>query len=217
MARSTPIRRCMTSTSGAMQFVVQLAQEMIRVERTSGLIHAGHHGRDRLGLGRRREDHEPRARVDVLLQVLLLAEGPRAFQDQVYAELGPGKRCGILLREHSDGSPIDHDRVDLRSDLFRVPPVHGVVSEQIREVVGRDEVVDGHDLQPIGVQEDLECCPTDTAKAIDSYVRHAYLDVLILLHRAYNHVGDSRDHHRVCHQPLAGRCCFLRGWAYRDG
>ena len=52
----------------------------------------------------------------------------------------------------------------------------GIVFEEVSEVVGRDEVVDGHDFESF-VEESLfdDCTknkPTDAAKSIDTYCCH---------------------------------------------
>ena len=84
------MRRPMTSTIGVMQFVVQLAQEMM-LGVPPGSVHPVNDRLHLAALRRRRQEHEPRACPDVLLEVVAPREHPGTLEHQVDAQLLPGE------------------------------------------------------------------------------------------------------------------------------
>ena len=170
-ARSTPSRRWATSITGAMQFVVQLAQEMIR-GLPCGSVDAVHHGRDSLRTRRRGQDHVRRAGLNMLRQVVLGPEHPGALQHQVDAELVPRQVRRITLGERRDPAAVDDQRARRGADVAVVAPVDGVVPDQVRQVVRVGDVVDRDEVEPVGVEQDLQRRPTDPAQPVDRHGRH---------------------------------------------
>ena len=84
-------------------------------------------------------------------------------------ELLPGQLLGIALGQHLDGAGADIDGLGLDLDRARERPVHRVVLEEMGVVLGRDEVVDGHDLDiaPLGLDDGAQHVATDAAEAGD--------------------------------------------------
>ena len=118
--RSMPNASLKTFASGARQFVVHDAFEMITS--VSGLyvalVHA-HDDRRVVAGGGSGDEHLLGAAGDVLLGVLGLGEASGRLDDDVDAELAPGKVRGVALFEDLDGLAADGDRVAVVRDVLR--------------------------------------------------------------------------------------------------
>jgi hypothetical protein len=66
----------------------------------------------------------------------------------------------------------DHQRVLHDIELAVVAPIDGVVADQVRQVVDIDDVVDRDEVEPVVIQQDLQCGPADSAETVDSHGRH---------------------------------------------
>ena len=150
------------SITGVMQLVVQLAQEMI-CGCTVGVVHAVYHGGHGLRRRRRGKDHERGTGLNVLLQVVLGFEDAGAFQHQVDAEVGPRQVRRVTFGERRDPPAVDQQRPVRGSDRTVVAPVDGVVFEEVGQVVDVGDVVDRDEVEPVGVQQDLQRRPADAA------------------------------------------------------
>jgi hypothetical protein len=121
-------------------------------------------------LGRRRDDHLRRARVEVLGGAVAAAEAPARLDRDLHAELPPGKLSGIGLGQHHDRAVAHAQVVTVRLHLRGEMPEHRVTPQQLRQRLDVHQVVDRDDLQ-VGVA--LERCPqraaTGPAKAVDSH------------------------------------------------
>ena len=108
IAFSMPMRRPATSITGAMQFVVQLAVEMILASPASlNTVHD--EGNLFVPLGGCGEDHALRPRVEVLLKIGLRGEHPRAFQHEIDLHVGPWQGGGVLLSQHAVAPVADRE------------------------------------------------------------------------------------------------------------
>jgi hypothetical protein len=110
--------------------------------------------------------------LHVLLQVLLAGEDPGALQHQVDPEIGPRQVPRVRLGEGRDPLAVDDQRAVFRADLALVTPVDGVVFEQVDQVTSVGDVVNGDDVEPAGVQQDLQRGPADSAQTVDRDGRH---------------------------------------------
>ena len=75
-----------------------------------------------------------------------VGEQPGRLDDDVDPEVAPRQRGRVALLEDADGVAVDDERVLGVLDRARVGAVRRVVLEEERVHLGRDEVVDGHDL-----------------------------------------------------------------------
>jgi hypothetical protein len=118
----------------------------------------------RRGAERPRRAPRPRPAADVpnavpvgpLTPNSLIEASLGALQHQVDTEVAPGQGARVALGEHRDPPVVHHQRPVLGADLAVVAPVDGVVPEQVGEVVGGGDVVDRGDLEPLGVEQDLQ-------------------------------------------------------------
>ena len=100
----------MTSTIGVMQFVVQLAQEMM-AELPLGRVHAMDNRFHLFAFRRRRQEDEPCAGADVLLEILAPRERPGALEHELDAQLLPGELRRVALRQRPQLAAGDHQIV----------------------------------------------------------------------------------------------------------
>ena len=91
------------------------------------------------------------------------------LEDQVDAEALPGQLPGVALRQHLDGAHADIDAVGLDLDRAGERAMHRIVFQEVRVVLGRDQVVDGHDLEVAapGLDKSAQHVATDAAEAGD--------------------------------------------------
>ena len=157
----------MTSTIGVMQFVVQLAHEMTVDEVSSSHVHAVD---DRLHLAllrRCRQQDCPRARLDVLFDVLASRERARALEHELDAELLPGQLQRVAASSAFAACAGDHEIAAVNDHGLLVAPVDRVEAEQIREVVDIHQVVDRDELEARLVEHQLQDRASDPAQTID--------------------------------------------------
>jgi hypothetical protein len=140
--------------------------------RTVGMVHAVYHGGHCLRRRWRRKNHERGTGLNVLLQIVLGFEDTGAFQHQVDAEVGPRQVRRVAFREHRDPPTVDYQRPVRGGDRTVVAPVDGVVFEEVGQVVDVGDVVDRNEIEPVGIQQDLQCRPADAAQSVDGYVWH---------------------------------------------
>ena len=82
----------------------------------------------------------------MLGRALLVGEASGALQDQLDAELLPGKLLGFFDRRDLDLLTVDFERIALCVDRPRKAAVHRVVLEQVRQRLGVGDVVDADKL-----------------------------------------------------------------------
>jgi hypothetical protein len=145
-----------------------------------GVVVDAEHKRD-VRVGGRGRDHDLlRAGVEVLLCALALGEESGRLEHDVDAQVTPGDRAGIALREELELLPgrVNHPVALLDVALQR--PEDRVVLEQVRHRLHVAEVVGGHDLDVrLALQLRPEEVPPDPAEAVDAYTnRHSVLFLL---------------------------------------
>ena len=170
-ARSTPSRRWATSMTGVMQFVVQLAQEMICGRPCGRFTPCTTVGTVSDFVGADRITYEAPART-CFARSFGGREDPGALQHEVDPQLAPRQLRRVTLGERRDPSAVD-DQLALRgADVVVVAPVDGVVLDQVRQVVRVGDVVDRDEVEPIGIEQDLQRRPADPPQAVDRDGRH---------------------------------------------
>jgi hypothetical protein len=108
----------------------------------------------------------------VLSEVFLAAERAGTFEYQVHSEIPPRQFGRVAPGEHRDLPAADEQRVTACSDGHLPASVHGVVPEQVSQVVRRYEVVDRDHLRAVSLVDDLECRTADTPEAVDGDARY---------------------------------------------
>ena len=98
-------------------------------------------------LGRGAQDHPLGAGVDVLLQAGAIGEPAGRLERDLAAELLPRQGGRVFLGRDRDLLAVDHDALLARLDRSLEPPLHAVVLEQERQVLGVRQVVDRHDVK----------------------------------------------------------------------
>ena len=108
----------------------------------------------------------------MLREVVGSREDPGALEHQLDTQLGPREVRRIPLGQRRDPAAIDYQGAVRGADLAVVAAVHGVVLDQVRQVVRVDDVVDRDELKPVGVEQDFQRRPADPAQAVDGDGRH---------------------------------------------
>src|SRR5689334_10601109 len=106
------------------------------------------------------------------LEVFGGGEPARALQNQVDTKLVPRQVRRVRLGERHDPSAIDDQRVLRDTDIAVVAAVDSVVFDEIREVLRIGDIVDGDEIEPFGIEEELQGGSSNPAQAVDGYVRH---------------------------------------------
>ena len=156
----------MTSTIGVMQFVVQLAQEMM-ADGASRHVHAMDDRLHLFTLRRRRQEDDPCARADVLLEILAPRERPGALEHELDAQLLPGEIQRVAAAQRPQLAAGDDQVVSVDRHGLRVPPVHRVEAKQVGEVLDVDQVVDGDQLERRLVDHQLQDRASDSSQTVD--------------------------------------------------
>ena len=168
--RSMPKASLKTFASGARQFVVHDAFEMMTS--VSGLyvvLVDAHDDRRVVAGGGSGDEDLLGAAGDVLLGVLGLGEAAGRLDDDVDAELAPGEVGGVALFEDLDGLAADGDRVVVVRDVVAQRAADGVVLEQVGEGLVVGEVVHRHDFEVRALRESrAKVVASDAAEAVDS-------------------------------------------------
>ena len=124
---------------------------------------------DVLVLRRSGDHHLPGSRVDVALCPHRVAEEPRRLDDDVDAEIPPGKPLRVSLGEHLDDLPVHRDAVSIGSNRSGESTEHAVVLEQVGQHLGGRDVVDGDDLEIGGaLSGGTQHVAPDAAEAVDA-------------------------------------------------
>ena len=174
----------MTSTIGVMQFVVQLAQEMM-LGAPCADVRAMHDGLHLPALRRRRQEDEPRARLDVLLQILAPLERAGALEHELDAELLPRQFQRVAIPQRPQLAAGDDEMASFDDHGFRVAAVHGVEAKQVGEVLDVDQVVDGDQLELRLVDDQLQDRTSDSSQTVDGDLG-AHITYLPIAGRAFS-------------------------------
>ncbi len=129
-------------------------------------VDAEHH-REVHVLGRGADEHLLRAGIDVRLGLVAIGEEAGRLEDDLNAEIGPGKLGGVLLSVDQDLLTVNDDVLLLEADLTRIAAVVGVVLQEMGKRFRIGEIVDRHHLELTGVAlldclEDLAANPPKT-------------------------------------------------------
>ena len=110
------------------------------------------------------------AGVDVSLSLSLGGVETGALENDVDVEVAPGQVVSVGLGVDLDLLAVDDDGVLGSLDLViaRVVALRGVILQQVREHVGRGEVVDGNDLGALVTEHLTESQTADATKAVNS-------------------------------------------------
>ena len=108
------------------------------------------------------------SRGQVFRRVVAAGEEPRRFEDDVDAEVAPGQRRGITLREHLERARADTDRVAVDRHGVRQVSEDRVVLQQVGEGVGAGDVVDGHELELCLIERCAQDVAPDPSESVDA-------------------------------------------------
>ena len=171
IAWRTPIRRLITSATGAMRLVVQLAHEIICCPvgawftpcTTVATVSA------RAGAGKL-TNRAPAARC------FLRSSSRRNAPVYASTRSTPSFAGAARQARTRTGRPSVHDqRVAADGHWHAVAPADSVIPEQVRYVARRDQVVDGGRVGSVNAERDLQGRPGDPAEAVDGDARHGPL------------------------------------------
>jgi len=109
-----------------------------------------------------------RTGVDVRLRQLLGEVDARGLGDDLSADVAPVEVVGVLLAEDGDLFAVDDQGVRGRLYLAGELAVHGVVLEEVRQILGVAQVVDADDLNVGVIEAVAEDHAADAAKAVDT-------------------------------------------------
>ena len=140
-----PSASCSTFATGARQFVVQEAFEMMWCAlRVVDVVEVdAERDRDVRVLGRRRDDDLAGAGLEMLRGVVAGAEAPGRLDHDVDAELAPGQARRDRARDGvGDARAVDEDRSVDDLDVAGEAAVDGVVLEQVGEHRRVGDIVD---------------------------------------------------------------------------
>ena len=125
--------------------------------------------------GRRGDDDFLDRALQVSLGLGGISEVAGGFNDDLCADRGPVELCGIALGEDLDLLAVDGDVVIAGSDFVRQVAENGVVLEQMRQGLGRGEVVDGDKFEFGIAKRSAENVTADAAESVDAYL-HSHLN-----------------------------------------
>ena len=97
-------------------------------------------------LGRRADDHLPRALVEMLCRLRPFGEAPGALGHHVDPQLAPGQQGQIGRGQDLDGPTLELDGVTVGGHFAGPHAVDAVVLEKMGQSLGVGEVVDRHYL-----------------------------------------------------------------------
>ena len=159
-----------TLASGARQFVVHDAFEMMWWRSGSYVVLVDAHDEGGVLVGRgRRDQHLLGAGLDVLARVGRLREEAGRLDDDVDAELAPRQVRGVALRERLDRLAVDDDVVVVVVDGRVETARDRVVLQQVGERLVVGEVVHRDDLEVGALGEGgAEVVAADAAEAVDA-------------------------------------------------
>src|SRR3546814_139339 len=132
----------------------------------------------RVVLGRRRQDHLLRARVEVLLRGFLGQEQAGRLDHHVHARLVPLQVGRVALLGQADLPAVDDDVAAVDLHLALEAAVHGVVLQHVGQVVRFQQVVDGDDLDVAAeiLHRRAQHVAPDAAETVDTNLdRHVTL------------------------------------------
>jgi hypothetical protein len=131
--------------TGARQFVVHAGVGDDGLAGIGVVVHAiDEHGG--VVLGRSREDHFLRAGGQVLFAAGLVQEDAGGFDHDVGADLVPLQVGGVFFLRQADLLAVDDQGVAFDADGALEAAVDAVVLQHVGQIVGLQQVVDGHDL-----------------------------------------------------------------------
>ena len=94
---------------------------------------------------------------------------PVELDDDIHAEVSPGKALRIPLGEHLDDLPVHRDAVSIGSNRARETTENAVVLEQVSQHRRGRDVVDGDDLELGGtLSGGAQHVASDAAEAVDA-------------------------------------------------
>ena len=125
------------------------------------------HQRQVRALRGRGDDDPLGAGCEVLAGVGPLREQPRGLDDHVHAEVGPGQRAGITLRQHVERAPADLQPVAFHGDRFGKVAEDRIVLQQVGQRVGARDVVDRRELDIAVAERRPQHVAADAAKPVD--------------------------------------------------
>ena len=135
-------------------------------------VHAVHHDGNGLRLRRSRHDHVRGTGPNMLLELFARREDPGALQHEVDTQLAPRQLGRVTLGERRDPVAVDDQLARRGAHVMVVAPVDAVVLEQVRQIVRVGDVVDCHEVEPIGIEQDLQRGPADPSQTVDGDGRH---------------------------------------------
>ncbi len=115
------------------------------------------------------------ASLDMAFEMLLSCEDPGALQHDIDAHGAPGQPFKVLLIKHGAGLPVDDHATVNKSDVAVVTAIHGIVCQQIEEILRRSEIVDRDQIETANLEAALERGPADSAEAVDGQPGHTGL------------------------------------------
>ena len=126
--------------------------------------------------------------IDVSLGFSLRHIEAGALQDDINTQLAPGQLSGIGLGIDGDDLTVDDDAVlpsldTVRAKGQRASTLSGLELQQVRQHLGRGQVVDSDNLEALSTEQLPEGLTADTTETIDSNLnRHKkFLHLIVVL------------------------------------
>ena len=133
------------------------------------LVDAENDRRDVVTGGRSRHENFPGARGDVFARILGFREPPGRLDDDIDAQVAPGKIRGVTFFEHDERFAVDDDAVAVELDGRIQTPGDGVVLQEVSERLVVGEVIDRDDVELAALGEGCaEEVAADAAESVDS-------------------------------------------------
>ncbi len=109
--------------------------------------------------------------IDVSLCLCLGGIEACALQNDIYADLAPGKLSCVGLSINLDLFAVDCDGIFAEGHGFSllVSALCAVILEQVCKHLGRSQIVDRDDLETLSAKHLTECQTTDTTETVNCY------------------------------------------------
>jgi hypothetical protein len=108
-----------------------------------------------------------RTGVKMLLEILAPPERARALENQIDCQIAPRQLPGVSHPAQRKRASANDDVLVLYAHITAEAAIHGVVSKQIREVLGVGQIVDRNQLERRLLQDQLQNRAPDSTEPID--------------------------------------------------
>ena len=112
------------------------------------------------------------AGVKVLLGGVALGEQAGGFQNDVHAQILPGKVGGITFHGDEDLVTVNDQIITLDGNFTVKLALRGVILEQVGDRFDRSQVIDGNNLVAFFLGHGAQYVATNTSKTVNSIFGH---------------------------------------------